>query len=95
MVFKISNGEIQKGHRRTCRPHLKIILNGSESRFMCTYAIFSQLAIIKYNCETIGDETSHSKIPDCKCVCDCVYGGGGGGGRGCSYKQVMFSYHKF
>ena len=28
-------------------------------------------------------------------VCVIVCRGGGGGGRDCSYKQVMFSYHKF
>ena len=41
------------------------------------YAIFSYLAINKYSCETIGDETSHSKIPHCKCG---VCGGEGGAG---------------
>ena len=37
----------------------------------------------KYSCETIGDETSHSKVPDWL-----------GGGKGCNYRQIIFCYYK-
>ena len=97
MVFKISNGQLQK-------PVVKLAAKGSKSGIQhaglkyfkmnpnpasrARTQYFPNNDFSNFSCQTIGDETctSHSKVPHWKC---------GEGGRGCSNRQVMFSYHTF
>ena len=73
------------------RPRPKIIKNGSESPFTCMYAIFFNLPLtsIVVKKSVIKQVIAKYRFP--KYLTENL----GSGGRGCSYKQVMFRYHKF
>ena len=74
------------------RPRPKIIKNRSESRFTCTYAIF--FFNLPLTSIVVKQSVMKQVIPKyrfAKYLTENV----GRGGRGCSYKQVMFRYHKF